>query len=310
MQRFKNILAYVNLALDEHPALARGVRLARHNAAKLTVMTVIEEHPAQADAILRSIHVKDALETVEHAYGEQLEQLVQPIRDNGLDIETVVKHGNTFVEVVRATLQRQHDLVIKTVSSEGIFRRTFFGSTDMHLLRKSPTPLWLIKPGEPETFRRILVPLDPNKDHAVKGELGMNLLKLATSLAEMDGAELLIVHASHAYEQDKLKRYMKPKQFDEYLHKWEQESSNRTWRFISLFGREIKPESIHIVQGEPGFVIPKFVEEHNVDLVVMGTLGRLGQQGMFIGDTAERILDRLDCSVLAVKPAGFVSPVH
>ncbi|MCA9020536.1 MAG: hypothetical protein KDA74_10360 [Planctomycetaceae bacterium] len=48
MQRFKNILSYVNLALDEHPALERGVRLARHNNARLTVMTVIEEHPAQA----------------------------------------------------------------------------------------------------------------------------------------------------------------------------------------------------------------------------------------------------------------------
>jgi hypothetical protein len=63
MQRFKNILAYVNLALDAHPALARGVRLARQNNANLTAMTVIEEHPAQAHAILRSIHVKEALET-------------------------------------------------------------------------------------------------------------------------------------------------------------------------------------------------------------------------------------------------------
>jgi nucleotide-binding universal stress UspA family protein len=310
MQRFKNILAHVNLAVDEHPALERGVRLARHNNATLTAMTVIEEHPAPAHAILRSIHVKDALKTIEHEYRNQLEELVQPVRDAGLHIETAVAHGSTFIEVIRAALQREHDLVIKTVSSEGIFHRTFFGSIDMHLLRKCPTPLWLIEPGEPEAFRRILVPLDPNMENGIKHDLAMNLLKLATSLAEMDAAELMIVHSWHAYEEEKLRKHMEPKQFEEYLHQWDQESTKRTWNFVSSSGHNIKPNAIHLVQGEPGFVIPKFAKDHNVDLLVMGTLGRLGQHGMFIGDTAERILDRLECSVLAMKPAGFVSPVR
>jgi nucleotide-binding universal stress UspA family protein len=103
---------------------------------------------------------------------------------------------------------------------------------------------------------------------------------------------------------------MEPERFEEYLRAWGQESSNRAWRFVSAFGREIQPKSIHLIQGVPGDVIPKFAEDQDIDLVVMGTLGRLSQQGMFIGDTAERILNRLECSVLAVKPAGFVSPVH
>ena len=63
--------------------MARGVRLARHNNANLTAMTVIEEHPMQAHAVLRSIHLEDALETIEREYREQLEQLVQPVRDAG-----------------------------------------------------------------------------------------------------------------------------------------------------------------------------------------------------------------------------------
>jgi|TARA_R110000868_G_scaffold320720_3_gene581684 nucleotide-binding universal stress UspA family protein len=310
MQRFKNILSYVNLALDEHPALERGVRLARHNNARLTVMTVIEEHPAQAHTILRSLHVKDALETIEHEYRDQLNKLVQPVRDAGFAVDTVVAYGSTFIEIIRLTLKHRHDLVIKSVSSEGIFHRTFFGSTDMHLLRKCPTPLWLIKPEEPGTFRRILVPLDPTLEDGTKHDLGMNLLKLATSLAEMDGADLMIIHAWRAYEEEKIRTHMDQKHFAEYLHKWEQKSSRCVWNFVSVFGSDIKLDSIHLVQGEPGFVIPKFAKDHDVDLLVMGTLGRLSQQGLFIGDTAERILDRIESSVLAVKPTGFISPVH
>ena len=32
--------------------------------------------------------------------------------------------------------------------------------------------------------------------------------------------------------------------------------------------------------------------------------------GISIGNTAERVLRKLPCSVLAVKPDGFVSPVR
>ena len=41
----------------------------------------------------------------------------------------------------------------------------------------------------------------------------------------------------------------------------------------------------------------------------MGTLARTGVAGLFIGNTAETILEQLTCSVLAIKPPGFVSPV-
>lgn len=310
MKRFKNILTHVDLAIEDHPALARGAWLARHNNALLTAMSVVEEHPAVAHALLRSLHLEGALETIARDHHEELDIRVKPIRDAGLDVKTIVAHGSTFAEVIRAALHRQHDLVIKSVSSKGLCDRTFFGSTDMQLLRNCPTPLWLIKSGEPESFRRILVPLDPNMEDGVKFALGFDLLSLATSLAEIDGAELMIVYAWHAYEQKRVKRHFAPEQFDEYMHAWKQESSKRTMRFISVFGSAIKPESIHVVQGEPHDVIPKFAKDNGVDLVVMGTLGRLGQHGMFIGDTAEHILNQLECSVLAVKPAGFSSPVH
>lgn len=310
MQRFKNILAHVNLSLNEHPALERAIRLAQQNDARLTAINVIEEHPFQAHAVLRSLHFEDRLERIEQEHRDQLESLVQPARDGGLMVATEVVVGSTFVELIRVALRHQNDLVIKTVRSEGIIQRTFFGSTDMHLLRKCPTPLWLIKPGEPETFRRILVPLDPDREDAIKHELGINLLKLGTSLAEMDGAELMVVHAWHAYEEAKLKRYMEPKQFEEYLNAWSHESSNRMWKLFSSFQQKIEPECVHLIQGDPGFVIPKFATDQDIDLVVMGTLGQLSDHGMFIGDTAERILNRLECSVLALKPAGFISPVQ
>jgi nucleotide-binding universal stress UspA family protein len=63
------------------------------------------------------------------------------------------------------------------------------------------------------------------------------------------------------------------------------------------------------IKGEPESVIPEFAATHGVDLVVMGTVGRTGIAGFLMGNTAEKVLGSLRGSVLAVKPAGFVTPV-
>jgi nucleotide-binding universal stress UspA family protein len=310
MQRFKNILACVSACGSEQPALARAARLAQENKAQLTVLDVIEEHPSMARAVWKSLHLEHKLGALEREHAATLENRVQPLRARGIPVATQVAKGETFLEIVRTVLCNHHDLVVKMISTEGVFERAFFGSTDLHLLRKCPKPLWLIKPGEPETFRRIAVALDPNMEDAIKFELGFDLLTLGTSLAEMDSAELLVVHAWRPYAEDKLKKHLEPTEFADYVGAWHQESLNRTSKFVAPFRDRIAPSCLRVVQGEPGCVIPHFVKEHAIDLVVMGTLGRLGTQGWFIGDTAERILNRLECSVLAVKPRGFVSPVQ
>ena len=41
----------------------------------------------------------------------------------------------------------------------------------------------------------------------------------------------------------------------------------------------------------------------------MDTVARTGIAGFIVGNTAESILRNVDCSVLTVKPEGFVSPI-
>ncbi len=48
---------------------------------------------------------------------------------------------------------------------------------------------------------------------------------------------------------------------------------------------------------------------HDPDLVVLATVSRTGIAGLLLGNTAERLLPRLDTSLLIVKPADFVCPV-
>ncbi len=79
--------------------------------------------------------------------------------------------------------------------------------------------------------------------------------------------------------------------------------------FLQKYGTNTQAKNVHMLKGSADFVLPTFVVEQRVDLVVMGTVARRGAPGWMIGNTAEQMLDRIDCSLLAMKPDGFVCPI-
>ncbi|CSB52471.1 universal stress protein family 1 [Vibrio cholerae] len=66
---------------------------------------------------------------------------------------------------------------------------------------------------------------------------------------------------------------------------------------------------IHHLHGKPDELIPEWVTQENIDILVMGTLARTGISGFVIGNTAENIVQSIECSLVALKPEGFVSPI-
>ena len=64
------------------------------------------------------------------------------------------------------------------------------------------------------------------------------------------------------------------------------------------------------VRGEPQEQIPAFIRERHADVLIMGTIARTGLAGLLIGNTAEQVLEKADCSILTIKPEGFVTPVQ
>lgn len=62
--------------------------------------------------------------------------------------------------------------------------------------------------------------------------------------------------------------------------------------------------------GRPFVEIVRYAKEMNIDLIVIGTHGRGAIAQMFIGSTAERVVRKSPCPVMAVHPEGheFVMP--
>lgn len=306
MKRFKNILVVSATASGDNKALERAVRLASDNAARLTVAVCFDEKEYE-----QSFH--QLVNEIVLGLEEQLEIIVEPARKQGLIVETRVLVGKAFIEIIKQVLRNGHDLVMKTAQETSRAELLLFSSTDMKLMRKCPCPVWMISPRLGETTGSILAAVDPD---AVEGEgqaLNTTIMELATSLSMLEECPLHVVHAWSVPYEDTLRHspFLRVSHPDAAKHIAEIETRHKNGlnNLVAKFHRVAPEMNVHLIKGGAWEVIPTLAKEKNVEVVIMGTVCRTGLAGLIIGNTAEEVLQRMDCSVLAIKPQGFVSPV-
>jgi nucleotide-binding universal stress UspA family protein len=198
---------------------------------------------------------------------------------------------------------------------KAIFRRglkgRLFGSTSLHLIRKCPCPVWVMKPTRRERFHRILAAVDPMFAEEEKNLLNIKIMELATSLAQMEQGELHIVHAWNFRGDDLLgiRGRMPSETIDQLANQTRAIHKKGFDDLIGKYSLKNLNHWLHFLKGDPAVRITDLAAKERIDLIVMGTVYRTGVAGFFIGNTAENVLQQVDCSVLTVKPEGFVSPV-
>jgi len=320
VKRFSNILLIVDEGTDYSAALKRAVTLARNNQARLTICAVIDAVPG--DDMQMAITAVTPAESRNIAVAEKrdwLDELVKSVAADGVPLEAKVLIGKPFIEIIRQVLENNHDLIIKCAEETGELSGMLFGSTDMHLMRKCPCPVWIIKPMEHHKYSRILAAVDQDSEEPVTDLLNRQILEMSTSLALAEFSKAHIVHAWDVVGEDifrSVRSGLSDAEVDTMVE--EEASVRRRWLevLVKTYGSkadtnavDVLAPQLHVIKGHAKYVVPAMAHELAVDLVIMGTVARTGIAGFFIGNTAESILTQLDCSVLTIKPPGFISPI-
>lgn len=321
MKQFKNILyiAEARAGQEQGNAMARAVSLAENNQANLTVMGVVPEVTA-GFGMPPGGPISNKLQPfILSQKRSEMESLVAPyLERRKIRIEILV--GRMFLEVIQAVLRNQFDLLIKPAENPDFLER-LFGSEDMHLLRKCPCPIWLTGPNENPNYTCILAAVDfdiGSLSNTQEQGFNQHILDLASSLALSDFAELHVVHVwdapaemtvrSCANNPDQAgmeyvegERICHEMAFNRLRDQLSDQLGKVSYDYLS--------PQFHLRRGNASTDIPVMAKQLKADLVVMGTVARIGIAGLFIGNTAETILEQLQSSVLAIKPPGFVSPI-
>lgn len=314
MRHFKNILFLADGSKGEKAVLSRAAKLANANRARLTIFDTIDtegySEPKGSASSPFGVLIENLLKERVAERRRELETLakIQQAKHGALRITVRVETGTTARTAIRAVLSDHHDLLIKAADGGGEAMPYPFGSTDRTLMRKCPCPVWILKPTRKRRFRRILAAVDVNPVEPETESLSNQIVSLATALATEEDADLHVLHAWRLAGEYKLRgRQIYASRVDKLVQ--ELREAHRS-ELNSLMKRyPYKRRTIHLVKGRAGSVIPKAVKDLDIDLIIIGTVGRTGVPGLFIGNTAETVLSSVDCSVLTLKPEGFESPI-
>jgi len=200
--------------------------------------------------------------------------------------------------------------VVKDTHHHSVIRRTLLTNTDWNLIRTCPAPLLLAKPAKWHEPPRFLVALDPGHLGDKPAALDHDLLDAAELLSSRLGGEVDAVHAFFpaallaAVTTIAGVPVMTGMSADEIV---ETERQRVAGMLRQIVGQHTLPaQRIRLEQGSAADVIPRVVERLGADVLVMGAVSRSRLQELFVGSTAERILEHISCDVLVVKPGDFV----
>ncbi|MBM3854462.1 MAG: hypothetical protein FJ399_15145 [Verrucomicrobia bacterium] len=292
MHRFKNILFHTDGGPGSARALARAIALTRANRGRLTVVGVVAELPREMSRLLAGLHPADLQDMAMQESRERLERLVRPFRTKGEPPEISVLCGTPFLEIIRAVLRSHHDLVIMCADGSGRLKGMLFGSTNLHLLRKCPCPVWVIRPARCVRLGRIPAAIDPDSADAVRSGVDVKIMELAISLTRSEGAELHVIHVWDVCEIALLRRWQvsgRHTQMDSLVRQVQEEHRREVELLLGRCNLGNVSLRVHITQGDVGRAIPRLARRLGIDLIVMGTIGRTGVAGFFVGNTAETV---------------------
>jgi universal stress protein E len=315
MSIFKSVLVGIDLLQADsqdsrsfsppvEEAIKHGLWLAERASAGVTFFAAVdvpgdELHPLDA-------YESHVVSQLERSGRRALDHLVDSARKRGLNAHSRLASGRAWIEIIREVEQSRHDVVIVGMRNVGAVRRFLFGSTARRLLHNCPCPVWVTRPDPRPVPHNILV----TSDFSPVSEI---TLKLGLAIGELCGAKVHLLHAVD-YLLDRLWSVgLLFTNTEEYHAHVQAEARERLCEQLARVagGLPAAAVEVHVVDGMsvPDTAILEFIDDHKIDLLLMGTMARGGLPGVAIGNTAERLVTHVPCSMVAVKPADFKSPV-
>lgn len=260
------IMVVIDPTTEQQPAFERALDSARMTGAGLHLYLCVNQESGHADE-------------------EQAGQHLQPVLD-GLAARATVDNVETSTELewadewrkgaVTAAARCSASMIFKGSFDHSPVQREIRQTADWTLLRTSPCPVLLVKNYHDWQHRRVLAAINPETTDEAHIRLNHQIISFAQSFTGAYGSDAHFVAAFHDLNY--------PPSVDDLA------------RTCGTPG-----DHIHLKHGKASDVIRDTAEELDVDLIIVGTVGRDGIKGRVVGNTSERVLDQTHSDLLVLN---------
>jgi universal stress protein E len=306
----KRILAVVDPTATSQPAAVRAAAIARSIGARLELF-VCDYVPELVDSASHEFQglPKSRAALIDDRM-RRLREIKGALAAEDLEITIDARWDSPLADgIVRKTLESAADIVFKDTHYHPVLKRSVFSNTDWNLIRDCPALLWLAKPPAIPSKPRFIAAVDPLHERAKPTELDDRIITAAKQFCLPLNGELHVFHAFDATPAlaTPMDSMAMPLPVREITDAMRARHTDAVHELTDAHG--IRRECVHVHEGNTRELVVALTEKLRAGVVVMGAVSRRGLKRLFVGNTAEEVLDKLPCDLLIVKPAGFETSV-
>jgi nucleotide-binding universal stress UspA family protein len=279
----ERIIVALDGSLTAEAVLPHVRRILHRQDSEIILVRAVVPAPVE-----NSILIADAAIGVARSY---LAGIQERLEREGVRVTSEVRVGTAISILLEVAEERRATMIAMATHGATGIKRILLGSTAEVVLRKSPVPVFVVRPfwteeeGPPEAsetapMRNLLVPVDGS-------DLAELAVPSALELARLFEARAILLRV---LEESREGGAPDVREAEEHL-----DAIARTFERRGI-------DTFSLVQkGDPVEEIQKAVRFHHADLIVMTTHGRSGLSRLVTGSVTEQVLRRATVPLLVVR---------
>ncbi|RBL68742.1 universal stress protein [Pseudomonas sp. MWU13-2625] len=301
MSQIQHLLLITSQDLIHTPAFDRAAALALAMQLPLHIVAFDYLQALAMAGLFAPDQIGQAREGYLQAHRQWLTEQTRLMRKDGIEVTSeVVWVQHPYEEVLQFVHEMSLALIIKDAHEESALSRVFFTPLDWQLLRDCPVPVHLVTNAFNPQPRNVLAIVDVLRSEEQDIVFNGEIIKAAIQLAKQCDARFELLHVYDWTAMFAQNMCVDVLPLATGIYQALGEAQRET--FAALAERNnVPPDRRHFIECNPLSGICDFAIEHKADVIVMGTVQHNGLDKL-LGTTAEQLLHRTPCSVLAIKP--------
>lgn len=281
IQSSNKILVPIDFSTQSLVALEQSYNLAREYHAEITLLNVIEE-----GGMLSKLFSNQQHDELKKKLQEQLDAMAVDVeKKSGVKVNTIIAKGSIYdkiaevAEMINATL-----IVMGTNGDEGL-KKKFIGSNALRVVRGSTIPVITIKGKHHRNgCKTIVLPLDLSKETREKVNKAIEFSRL------FHGAVVRVVSVLFT--------------IDEFIVNKLTRQLGQVKAFLEKENVECTAEIIKGIKGEETLAqnVIEYANKVEGDLIMIMTQQEVDFTDLFIGSSAQEIINHSQIPVLSIRP--------
>lgn len=300
MELFHKILVVIDSSRTEHKELQRAMKLADQTNAHLHLIDIVRDVGLTIRLLSSEYEHIHALLVREKQ--EEITSLLERCRAHGISATGEILEGPSSQRTIEAAHHFGADLVIRAAKGTGSLESSYLGSSAQKLLRRLPCAVWLTAAECEPQIERIVAAVDATPHDESHRRLNRRILEVAIGLANQERCKLLVCYVWNLYGSEQLQHRLPQSEYELLMEQNRREHMQSFEELLAEFDLHATGPQARLIEGEPSTAIPQLCNDEQCSLLICGSVSRHGIAGLMLGNTAERICNRVACSQLVLTP--------